>query len=190
MPRNDLTLFGSSSIPFRLLFLMWLSFSVEFYYHIDLSFLGIKPRTLQGLVGIVTGPVIHGSLSHLISNSLPILFLGTALFFFYEPIGRRVFYNCYFITNILVWLFSPRISFHIGASGLVYGIAAFLIVNGFLRKDFISLSISIVVLFAYGGIFYGILPYDYRISWESHLAGALVGIFSAVSLNKKSYKRS
>lgn len=119
---------------------------------------------------------------HLISNTFPVLFLGATLFFFYERIGGVVFFRCYFITNVLVWIFSPRVSYHIGASGLVYGLSAFLIFFGLLRKDFMSLLISIVVTIFYGGIFYGVLPIDPRISWESHLAGALVGIITAFNL--------
>lgn len=169
-------------IPVRLVFLMWLSFTIEYLYGYDLGFLGILPRTFQGLIGILTAPMIHGNLTHLISNTLPLLFLGTALFFFYERIGRIVFFRCYFITNILVWLFSPRDSYHIGASGLIYGLSAFLIFFGFLRKDFMSLLISAVILVMYGSIFYGVLPLDPRVSWESHLAGAIVGIATAFNL--------
>jgi len=164
---------------------MWLAFSLEFFYGIDLSFLGIKPRTLEGLVGILTAPMIHGNMSHLISNTLPLLFLGSTLFFFYEGIGRTVFYRCYFITNILVWLFSPRLSYHIGASGLIYGLSSFLIFFGLLRKDFVSLLISIVIMLTYGGIFYGVLPSDPGISWESHLSGAIVGAVTAFNLKDK-----
>ena len=164
---------------------MWLSFSIEFFYGYDLGFLGIKPRSLEGLIGIFTAPMIHGSLAHLISNTLPLLFLGSTLFFFYEPIGRTVFFRCYFYTNILVWLFSPRVSYHIGASGLIYGLAAFLIFFGLLRKDFVSLLISIIVILLYGGIFYGVLPMDSHVSWESHLAGASVGTFTAFNLSSK-----
>jgi len=185
VPREHVSFFGSAVIPLRLAFLMWLVFSIEFFYGIDFSFLGIQPRTLFGLVGIVTAPLIHGSLSHLISNTLPLLFLGCTLFFFYYRIGRIVFLNCYFYTNILVWLFSPRVSYHIGASGLIYGLSAFLIFFGFLRRDFMSLLISIMVTVLYGGIFYGILPTDPMISWESHLAGALVGTVSAFNLAHK-----
>lgn len=174
--------FGSSVVPVRLVFLMWLSFTLDFFYGYDLSFLGIYPRSLSGLVGVFTAPMIHGSLTHLISNTLPLLFLGTALFFFYERIGRTVFFRCYFLTNLLVWLLSPRESIHIGASGLVYGLSSFLIFFGLFRKDFVSLLISVVIMLMYGGIFYGVLPLDPRVSWESHLAGALVGAFTAFNL--------
>jgi membrane associated rhomboid family serine protease len=174
--------FGSSAVPFRLVFIMWAVFSLQFFYGLDLGWLGIKPRSLIGLIGIFTAPLIHGSLSHLISNTLPLLFLGSVIFFFYERIGGIVFFRCYFITNVLVWIFSPRASYHIGASGLVYGLSSFLIVFGFLRNDLISLLISVGILIIYGGIFYGVLPTDPRISWESHLAGAIVGTITAFNL--------
>lgn len=183
--RNDSSFFASSVVPFRLVFLMWLVFSFEFFYGVDLAFLGIQARSLFGLIGIFTSPLIHGDLSHLISNTLPLLFLGSALFFFYQRIGRIVFFNCYFYTNMLVWLLSPRASFHIGASGLIYGLSAFLIFFGFLRRDFKSLLISIVVTLLYGGIFYGVLPTNTSISWESHLAGAVVGSITAFKLADK-----
>jgi membrane associated rhomboid family serine protease len=177
------SLFGSSVVPFRLIFLMWLSFTMDFVYGINLDFLGIVPRTLTGLPGILTGPIIHGSLNHLISNTLPLLFLGSVLFFFYEPIGRRVFFQIYFIPNLLVWLFA-RPANHIGASGLVYGLSIFLIVFGLTRRDFLSLTLSAVVLFFYGGLLYGVFTMDPRISWEAHASGALVGTVSALTLSR------
>ena len=185
MAQSDTSFFGSSVVPFRLVFLMWLAFSIQFFYGIDLGFLGIKPRSISGISGILTAPMIHGNLSHVISNTLPLLFLGSILFFFYERIGGKVFFRCYFYTNILVWLLSPRASYHIGASGLIYGLSAFLIFFGLLRRDFVSLLISLAILFIYGGIFYGVLPTDPHISWESHLAGALVGTVTAFNLADK-----
>jgi membrane associated rhomboid family serine protease len=184
MPQSR-SVFDSSSIPFRLVFIMWLAFSIQFFYHIDLGFLGIMPRNFWGLIGIFTAPMVHGNYMHLLSNTFPVLFLGTLLFFFYERIGGIVFLRCYLITNILVWIFSPRASYHIGASGLIYGLASFLIFFGLIRQDFLSLLISIAVVIAYGGIFYGVLPMDPRVSWESHLAGALVGAVTAFNLADK-----
>ena len=175
--------FGSSVVPFRLVFIMWLVFTIEFYSGVSFAFLGIAPRSLFGLIGIFVAPLLHGDIVHLLSNTFPLLFLGATLFFFYGRIGNTVLLRCYFITNILVWLFSPRPSIHIGASGLIYGLSAFLIFFGLLRKDFMSLMISIAVMFAYGGIFYGILPTHSMVSWESHMAGALVGTLSAFTLS-------
>jgi membrane associated rhomboid family serine protease len=185
MTAGRVTFFGSSVVPFRLVFIMWLVFSFEFFMGIDLGHLGIRPRTLTGLIGIFTAPMIHGSLTHLMSNTIPLLFLGSTLFFFYARIAGVVFFRCYFITNVLVWLFSPRVSYHIGASGLIYGLSAFLIMFGLIRKDFWSLVISLVVFIMYGGIFYGVLPTDPGISWESHLSGAIVGVATAIDLRNK-----
>lgn len=176
---NSNTLLGSSVVPFRLVFFMWVVFSIQFFYHIDFGWLGIMPRTLPGLIGIFTAPLVHGSISHLVANTLPLLFLGAVLFYFYPRIGGAIFTQCYLITNMLVWLLSPRVSYHIGASGLIYGLSAFLIFFGLLRRDFWSLLISVVVFVMYGGIFYGVIPGNPHVSWESHLAGAIVGSLSA-----------
>lgn len=173
------TILGSSVVPLRLVFFMWLVYSVEFFYQVDLGWLGIRPRTVDGLLGIFTAPLVHGGMLHLISNSVPLLFLGSMLFYFYPRIAPSVFAWCYLLTNSMVWLLSPRVSYHIGASGLVYGLSAFLIFFGLLRWDFWSLLISAVVFLTYGGIFYGIIPDNPHVSWESHLAGALVGIGTA-----------
>lgn len=146
--------------------------------------MGITPRTFHGLAGIAFAPMLHGNFMHLVSNTVPLLFLGTMLFYFYGRIGQAVFLRAYFWTNICVWLFA-RPANHIGASGVVYGLAFFLIFFGIFRRDFISLLISVITIFMYGGVFYGILPTDPNISWESHFAGALVGIYSAVNMRNK-----
>ena len=180
---SNRTVIGSSVAPFRLVFLMWLTFAVDFIYGIDLKFLGIYPRRLDGLWGILFAPILHGNLQHLISNTVPIIFLGGALFFYYKRIAPRVFIGCYFGTNILVWLFA-RSSYHIGASGVVYALAAFLIAFGLFRRDFISLLIAGLVLMIYGSIFYGVLPSGGNVSWESHLFGVVVGVILASTYRK------
>lgn len=178
------SVFGSSVVPFRLVFLMWATFYMEYIVGLPLSAFGIFPRTFFGLIGIFTAPLIHGDVLHLISNTIPMLFLGAVLFFFYNQIGGQVFFRAYFWTNILVWLFA-RPANHIGASGVVYALAFFLIFFGLFRRDFLSIFISAVVLILYGGVFYGVLPTDPRVSWESHFAGALVGIGSAITFSNK-----
>ncbi len=176
--------FGSSVVPFRLVFLMWAVFYLEYVLGWPLAHYGIIPRTLQGLIGIFTAPLIHGDVLHLISNTIPMLFLGSILFFIYGKIGGQVFFRAYFWTNILVWIFAfPGI--HIGASGVVYALAFFLIFFGLFKRDFVSLIISIIVILVYGGIFFGLFPGDPRISFESHLAGALVGIVSAFTFSNQ-----
>ena len=166
-------------VPARMAILMWAIFFVEISFLIDFSFLGILPRTPFGIWGILFSPMLHGSFWHLTSNTFPLLFLGTTLYFFYERIADQVFLYCYFLTGFLVWIFG-RYTIHIGASGLIYGLAFFLIFFGFFRKDFRSLFISAVIVFMYGGLFYGILPNQAGVSWESHLLGAGVGFSMAV----------
>jgi membrane associated rhomboid family serine protease len=174
----------STVIPLRLVFIMWAVFFFNYYVpYFQLDVFGIIPRQLFGLIGIFTAPMLHGSLPHLVSNTVPLLFLGSVLFYFYGGIAQAVFLRAYFWTNILVWLFA-RPANHIGASGLIYGLAFFLIFFGIFRRDFLSIFISIIVLLLYGGVFYGVLPMDPRVSWESHLGGALVGISTAVTFSR------
>ncbi|WKZ61451.1 MAG: rhomboid family intramembrane serine protease [Cyclobacteriaceae bacterium] len=182
MPQSSII--GSSVIPFRLVFFMWLCFYLEQNYAWQISAYGIEPRTLKGLIGIFVGPMAHGDVYHLISNTIPLLFLGATLFYFYNAIAKAVFFRAYFWTNTLVWLFA-RPANHIGASGVVYGLAFFLIFFGIFRRDFRSIAISVITLFLYGSVFYGVLPGDPGISWESHLGGALVGITSAITFGAR-----
>lgn len=165
-------------IPLRFVMFIWLVFFIGIYFQINLAVLGIFPRDLLGLLGIFTAPLIHGDIIHLVSNTFPLLFLGTALFLFYDRIAFKVIYQCYFLPGIMVWLFA-RPSIHIGASGLIYGLAFFFIFFGLFRKDIKSIFLATVVVLLYGGLFYGVLPNQPGISWESHLLGGMVGASSA-----------
>jgi membrane associated rhomboid family serine protease len=183
---------ASIAYPFRFVVVLWLIFYAEVFTGFPFSAFGIIPRTQFGLLGILFAPLLHAHYLHLISNSIPLLILGTVLFFFYNKIAGQVFFYCYFATGLLVWIFA-RPSIHIGASGLVYGIAFFLFSIGFSRKDFSSLIISFITVFFYGGIFYGVFPGEIHVSWESHFMGAIVGIYCAFKYGKdknKKYSRS
>ena len=166
-------------VPSRMLFIMWLLFFIEFNYGLDFSMFGLLPRVGLGLIGVITAPLLHGSLLHLMSNTLPLLILGVALYFFYGRIGRAVFLYSYFVPSLLVWLFGRPV-FHLGASGLIYSIAFFLFVSGIVRREFKSLIIGIVTAVAYGGLIWGILPTSEAVSWEYHTAGTVVGVSLAI----------
>ena len=181
MSIRQTSLFGVSELPFRLVFLIWLVYTVQFYTHWDLFVLGVRGQSLPGLVGILTAPLIHSNIIHVFSNTFPLLFLGTVLFFFFEGVGRPVFFQCYFLPNVLVWLISTRDTYHIGASGMVYALASFIIVFGLLKREFWSVLVAIVVTVSYGSIFvYGLFPDNTNISWEAHVGGAVTGIGSAI----------
>jgi membrane associated rhomboid family serine protease len=168
----------------RFVALLWLIMLVETTFRISLAGFGIQPRDTFGLVGILLAPLLHGNFYHLLSNTIPLIILGTALFLLYPSVAYTVFSACYFFTNALVWLVARSNTVHIGASGLVYGIAFFLMTIGLFKKDFKSLAVSIIVAFFYSGIALGVLPIVPGVSWESHLMGALVGIGSASALTK------
>ena len=165
--------------------LLWLIKLFEILTGIHLTELGVLPRTLRGITGIFTGPLIHGDIFHLISNSLPLLLLGMMLFYFYHRIALEIFLWIYFVSGFWTWLLA-REAWHIGASGLVYGIASFLFVSGIIRRNRQLMSVSGVILFLYGGILYGMFPgmVDISISWEAHLAGALTGVILAFLFRK------
>lgn len=176
----------SLSYPFRFVAFLWIIFFIEYFSKYDFSPLGIFPRDKEGLVGILFAPLLHGNFLHLLSNSVPLLILGTVIYLFYDRVAGKVFFFSYFATGVLVWIFG-RPSFHLGASGLVYGLAFFLFFIGVFRRDVTSIIISIIMAFLYGGIVYGMLPFEPNVSWESHLMGAFVGVFCA--FNYRNYKK-
>ena len=177
--QTDLIRFRSS-IFYTMTFvgILWMVRITESLLSFDLGVLGIHPRSLAGTVGIITGPLVHGDFQHLMSNSLPLIFLGIGVFYFYNRIALEVFFGIYFFTSFWVWIVA-RDAYHIGASGIVYGLASFLLFSGFFRKDSRSIAISLIVIFLYGGMAYGLFPVNEGISWESHMLGSLAGLISA-----------
>lgn len=166
------------AIKLPLLFVLILLF-IHLYstvYDIKLSHFGVYPREINGLIGVFTTPLIHGSWEHLFNNSVPIIILGTALFYFYKRLAIRVCIYSIIYTGVLVWL-GARPSYHIGASGLVYALASFLFFSGFIRKHTPLMALSMFVVFLYGSLVWGIFPSDEHISWEGHLFGAFNGLF-------------
>ncbi len=145
---------------------------------------GIYPRRLDGLIGILTSPLIHGSLNHIIDNSIPLFFLSLAVFYFYNKVAYSVFFLTYFFNGITVWLFA-RSAYHIGASGLVYGFGSFLFFSGIIRQNINLLAISLLVVFLYGSMVWGIFPYQVDVSWESHFLGGLIGFILSFVYRKE-----
>lgn len=141
--------------------------------------LGIQPRVLTGLQGILFAPFIHGSWEHLASNALPFAILGALLFTTYKEIAYKVFFLIYFLTGIWVWMFA-RDSYHIGASGVLYGLWSFILISGFLRRRNDLIVLSFFVAFLYGGMFWGLFPLIPHVSFESHISGMLAGIMCAI----------
>lgn len=140
---------------------------------------GIYPRTTFGLKGILFSPLIHANFKHLISNTVPMLVLGSILNYFYPRVALRSFWMIYLLTGVAVWLFARPGAFHIGASGVVYGLVAFIFWSGIFRRNLRSIVLAAIVTLLYSGMIVGILPNEEGVSWESHLMGGFVGIFTA-----------
>ncbi|MGB3075504.1 MAG: rhomboid family intramembrane serine protease [Chitinophagales bacterium] len=169
----------SMLIPLYFVSVLWLVYFTEYATGLDFSWLGILPRTFGGLGGIIFTPFLHGSFGHLLSNTVPLLVLGFGLIYFYRSIAYKVFLWIWFIDGFGVWILG-RESYHIGASGLVYGMAAFLIFSGILRSNRRLLALSMAVVFVYGSLIWGMLPYIPDVSWEAHLFGFLAGVYFSV----------
>jgi membrane associated rhomboid family serine protease len=163
--------------------LLWIIKSIEWANEIDFGFYGILPRTLRGSIGIITAPLIHGDAIHLMSNTIPLIILGVGLFYFYHHIAIEVFVWIYLASGFWVWIVG-RMAYHIGSSGLVYGLVMFIFWGGILRRNPRTLAISIIIFFLYGGMIYGMFPIDEAVSWESHVMGSVAGIFLAFYFRK------
>lgn len=179
--------FGSSTeaiiYPLLVLIAMWLVFWAEHLFTFKFYEFGVLPRTTTGLKGIIFMPLIHSEsdIKHIVNNSLPTFFLLSALIYFYREIAFKVFIYGWLITGFLVWLYAAnKGSYHIGMSGLIYMLAAFLFTSGVLRKFLPLQAISLFVAFLYGSMIWGVFPMEQKVSWEGHLMGFAVGIIFAV----------
>ena len=172
--------------PLFLIFILYMLKIVEVGMHWDLSHLGIYPMEKRGVFGILTHPLIHSGFSHLLANTLPLFFLSWCLFYFYRGIAGKIF--------ILIWIGAGLLTFiigkpgwHIGASGLIYGLAFFLFFSGILRKHVPLVALSLLVTFLYGSLVWNMFPQfaSSTTSWEGHLGGAAAGIAAAILFRHK-----
>ena len=176
-------------IPGIFIVLMWLVKIIESLFEIDLSGFGIYPLTVRGLPGIIFSPFIHADFNHLFNNSLPLFFLSVALFYFYSEVALKVFTCTYFFTGLLVWI-AGREAWHIGTSGLVYGLASFLFFSGIIRRSFRLIALSLLIVFLYGSMVWGLFPGIYKnVSWESHMLGFFSGVVLSVCYRKEGPQR-
>ncbi len=173
--------------PAILILLLWLMLGVEWSFDSDWYRMGIFPRRESGLLGILTSPLIHSDVKHLFSNTVPLFVLGWCLFYFYKDVGYIVFPVIWILSGLITWCIG-RESWHIGASGLVYGLSFFLFFSGVFRKYIPLLAISLLVAFLYGSTVWNMFPIsewvDDTVSWEGHLAGAISGLICAVIFRK------
>jgi len=180
--------FHSLLFPALFVFVFWLVEIYEQMMQVSLVRFGVYPLHLNGLWGILFSPFIHANFDHLISNSVPFFVLMFMLIYFYRRISYRIFFQLYFLAGIFVWL-SGREAWHIGASGVIYAMAAFHFVSGIIRNDTRLLTLSVIVVFLYGGMVWGMFPINPDVSWEGHLWGAVSGVLLALVYRKYRIRR-
>ena len=164
--------------------LMWVLEIVDLVPGVDLDQYGIRPRDAEGLVGVAAAPFLHAGFGHLLANTGAFLVLGclialTTHRFWAVTLGVAL------IGGLGTWLVGAPLTVHIGASGLVYGYAAFLVAWGVLSRSLVSVIVAVVVVLMYGGIVFGVLPGQPGVSWQGHLFGALGGVVVALWLRRR-----
>jgi len=159
-------------VAFLFLAALWLVFLLDAFLGLKLNRFGLRPGSVPGLIGVVTAPLLHGSLSHIFSNSISLVVSLTAILYLYPNSSTRVIPMIWLGSGLMAWLIG-RPSMHFGASGLIYGLLA-------MR----SVAVSLLVGFLYGSMIWGVLPIRPHMSWELHLSGGLMGVLLAFFYRK------
>ena len=192
MKEDQRRIIRSLFFPALFVILLWMVYWGEVIFHADLSSYGLQPLKWTGLIGIITAPLLHADVSHLSANSIPLLILGSLLFYFYRELAWKVIILIWLLAGLWTWFLARGDGIHIGASGLVYGLASFLFFSGILRRDNRLMAITLLIAFLYGGMVWGIFPRFFPnipISWESHMMGLVSGLVLAFWYRKSGPRR-
>ncbi|MCG2793476.1 MAG: rhomboid family intramembrane serine protease [Weeksellaceae bacterium] len=192
-------------VPLLMLALMWFFFLLQNLGFFPGCYGAIVPLLPEGLRGVIFAPLLHGSLDHILGNSMPIAILLFLLFEFYPKIAFKIFLIGWIASGLLVWMLPPidmitgkwNYNCIIGASGLVYMLAFFIFFSGVIRWNMKLLTVSLIVALYYGSLIWGIFPEEFfaplqepsKISWQSHLAGSITGLILAVVFRKYGEKK-
>ncbi|MBT8218841.1 MAG: rhomboid family intramembrane serine protease [Bacteroidia bacterium] len=175
---NSVKLQTAAYASFISILVLWIIHIIASMLGMELGWLGILPRHVVGLKGILFAPLIHDNFQHLFYNSMPLLVMVGMITFFYRKVAIRSISMMYVLTGLAVWLFARPV-FHIGASGVVYALVSFVFFSGLFRRNVRSIILALVVTMLYSGMVTGIFPNQQGISWESHLFGAVIGLYVA-----------
>ncbi len=177
---------AQASILGSTLILFWLVFAANGLSGGALLTFGVIPRTVVGLRGILFAPFLHGSLNHIVANSIPFLILGWLVMLrdarHFIPVTLYAMLG----SGLTAWLLGAPGSVHIGASGLIFGYLGFLILSGWFARSLGSIALSVFVTFVWGSIIIGVVPGDAGISWQAHLGGFLGGVVAARAFRRHS----
>jgi len=159
--------------------LLWIIHSSRALFHLPLEFLTVFPRDPVGLLGVLFAPMLHSDWDHLMANTVPLLGLGALVAYAYPKTQLRLWLLVWLGSGLGVWLFG-RSAHHLGASGIVTGLFYFLLLAAIIRRDKKSIAVMFTAVILAGSVFLGVLPFDPKISFESHLFGALSGVAGAI----------
>ena len=189
--RVKLTLVQHAVLLGSIVFMLWLIEGVDrLWLGGGLDYYGIRPRTMIGLRNIVLSPFLHAGFGHLLANTLPFLLLG----WFVMLRSTREFFLVTLIVTVVsgvgVWLFGAGNSVHIGISGVIFGYLGYLLFRGYLERSVVGIALALLAIFFYGGMIFGVLPFQAGISWLGHLFGFLGGILAArILLQQNGHRR-
>jgi len=169
--------------PFMLLLMLWIVFWFQIRIDSTIKNFGIHPQKIEGLLGVFTSPFLHGNITHLYHNSIPLFVLSVALFYFYKKIAWQVILWGVIISGGLTWLIAQQGN-HIGASGLIYVLVSFIFFKGVFAKHYRLIALSLLVIFFYGSMIWYIFPIKTGMSWEGHLSGLITGFIFALVFRK------
>lgn len=174
---------GVIGYPILFILIIWIVFWFEVRFGFDFKYLGIYPRTLAGLRGVLFSPFIHGDIEHLYHNTIPLFILSMTLFYFYRNIAWKIILFGILLSGLLTWGIG-RPAYHIGASGLIYVLMSFTLFKGIFTKHFRLIALSLLIVFLYGSMIWYVFPVKENMSWEGHLSGLLVGLLFAILFKK------
>lgn len=181
MKRDDVlkSILRALKVPLLSVLVLWCIHLLVVIFDINVAQYALVPRRVFGLDGILTSPLLHSDWGHLFNNSFPLLVTGTIMYYFYRKAAIPALIIIYLLTGLAVWLFGHS-GYHIGASGVAYGMVSFIFWSGLFRRNIEAITMALIVVLLYSGMIVGIFPDEPGISWESHLFGAIMGLLTAI----------
>ncbi len=170
-----------------IVFAMWAVYLADTLFGLGLTRFGIQPRVWQGLAGVVAWPLLHGNYAHIASNTISLLLFGGIISARSERTFWRLVVYATLMAGVGIWIVG-RPATHIGASGLVFACFGYIVTRGFYDRSLLSVLLAVAVILLFGGIIWGVLPSDPRVSWEGHFLGVAAGAAFAMRSRRRGYR--